>query len=69
MTTNTTEFIGKCIYADKCSDYGKRCGECVNNPRKSYFQPDNPIYIPLYYPYPPSGTAAPYPYEVWRVWC
>ena len=53
-TTSGTTIIYDCPYRNICSDNGKKCETCKNNPKRSYYEPVEPYipYIP-YYPYYP----------------
>ncbi len=60
----TTKSVGDCPYRADCLDNGVMCATCVNNPKRSYFRPVEPYYIP-YYP------CVPY-YPYWQPlvpWC
>ena len=49
--SNTT---GKdeCPYRHKCTDRGVKCPTCEHEPNRSYYQPVNPCYVPVYPIYP-----------------
>jgi hypothetical protein len=54
----------ECQYTDKCSDYGIKCYNCANYPKKkSYFYPIYPQYPYTDYPVYPWVCPTPmYPY-------
>jgi len=51
-------YCGDCPFRGRCTDNGQKCETCVNNPRRSFYEPIPPAqphtpYIPWYwYPWP-----------------
>lgn len=71
-TTSTTEnytityFCGDCPFRGRCTDNGTKCETCVNNPKRSYYEPI-PSPAP-YVPYIPYIPWTPWPIPFWQPW-
>jgi len=62
-TTTTSNYLyvyPDCPFRNVCSDNGKKCKSCRNNPMRSYYEPVEP-----YYPYIPYVPYYPY-YPYWQ---
>lgn len=47
---NYYHVITECPYQDTCTSKGAKCASCGNNPKKDYWIPIIPTYIPYIHP-------------------
>ena len=61
--------VKECPYKDVCADRGAKCETCANNPKRSYYRPREPYYVPCVpvtpYPDPYWPSLTYYPYWTW----